>query len=759
MSEAPENKKQEDINTTSTEQEEVNPKVEDQPSDTTDDEASPDAASSHETTPQPAESQEQKTVTEEVNEGAENADDEVSPDAASSHETAPQPAESQEQETVSEEVNEEPENADDEISSDAATSHETAPQPAESQEQETVSEEVNEGTENAEIAEQHQDVVSDVKEEHPQHHADHEDAKQGDDNEEHEDENHVDYSSMGREELVHAIEQQLKNDNIKQADRQAHELKPYFDEIEEHEKAEALKKFVASGGEEDDFDYKQDTLTERFYQAFRLIKERKSNYYEKLSQNLNKNYEDKLNVLNRIRDFVDSEETQVSFNKLKELQQEWRSIGPVPHQHNRNLWANYNALINRFYDNRSIYFELKELDRKKNLEAKLELCEKAEALVEEKDIKKALKELDELHEEYKHLGPVPKEDQEPLWQRFKTASDKVHDRRRAFVDQFKEELNENLKKKLELCEEVQAFITFQSESIREWNQKTKEIQDVQKRWEAVGAMPREKAKDVNKKFWSAFKQFFSHKGEFFKQLDAQRDENLKKKEALVEQAVQLKESDDWQKTANELKRLQREWKEIGPVPEKQREVIYQKFKKACDTFFERKRESNKEQESAYHQNLEAKENICEQIETLAKEGSSDSEKLYELSEAFASIGFVPRNAIKKISQRYEKALEAFMKNAKGLDGQQKDDLKLELEVTSIKGTPRAERKLDHKQSSLRKKISRMEEDISLWKNNISFFAHSKQADKLKQEYEQKIIEASAELEHLKAQLDMIENMR
>ncbi len=564
---------------------------------------------------------------------------------------------------------------------------------------------------------------------------------------------------MGREELVHAIEQQLKNDNIKQADRQAHELKPYFDEIEEHEKAEALKKFVASGGEEDDFDYKQDTLTERFYQAFRLIKERKSNYYEKLSQNLNKNYEDKLNVLNRIRDFVDSEETQVSFNKLKELQQEWRSIGPVPHQHNRNLWANYNALINRFYDNRSIYFELKELDRKKNLEAKLELCEKAEALVEEKDIKKALKELDELHEEYKHLGPVPKEDQEPLWQRFKTASDKVHDRRRAFVDQFKEELNENLKKKLELCEEVQAFITFQSESIREWNQKTKEIQDVQKRWEAVGAMPREKAKDVNKKFWSAFKQFFSHKGEFFKQLDAQRDENLKKKEALVEQAVQLKESDDWQKTANELKRLQREWKEIGPVPEKQREVIYQKFKKACDTFFERKRESNKEQESAYHQNLEAKENICEQIETLAKEGSSDSEKLYELSEAFASIGFVPRNAIKKISQRYEKALEAFMKNAKGLDGQQKDDLKLELEVTSIKGTPRAERKLDHKQSSLRKKISRMEEDISLWKNNISFFAHSKQADKLKQEYEQKIIEASAELEHLKAQLDMIENMR
>ena len=582
-------------------------------------------------------------------------------------------------------------------------------------------------------------------------------SESGDDDEEHEEQ--VDYSNFSKEELTKAIEEQLKSDHIKKADQLANEMKAHFDELESAERQAALEKFVAEGGSQDDFDYKSDELSDRFYQAYKVIKERKANFYSKLNQDLNQNYESKLDILNRIREFVDSEETQVSINKLKELQNEWRSIGRVPPQHNRNLWANYHALINRFYDNRSIYFELKELDRKKNMEAKLELCDKAEALSEEEDLKKALQELDELHEEYKHIGPVPKEAQESLWLRFKTASDRIHDRRREHVEQFKEELNENLEKKLKLCDEVAQFVDFHTDSIREWNQKTKEIQDVQKRWEAVGPMPREKAKNVNKKFWSAFKQFFAHKGEFFKKLDAQREENLQKKQQLLERAEQLKDSTDWQKTANELKRLQREWKEIGPVPEKQRNEVYKKFKTACDNFFERKRESNKEQETEYQKNLEAKEAICEQIEKLASEGSGETEKLQELSEEFAKIGFVPRNAIKKISQRYEKALDTFMNQSKELDEQQKEDLKLEMEVTTLKGSPRADRKLNHKESSLRKKISRLEEDISLWKNNIGFFAHSKQADKLKEEYERKIEEAAAELERLKSQLDMIENMR
>ncbi|MDF9796078.1 hypothetical protein OKW21_001341 [Catalinimonas alkaloidigena] len=730
MSEGSENKKQEEVNITTTEQaEDANNKEE---------------TSSSSTEGENKDSQ-AEALSEEDSKTESLADDTSASAAPKSKTNESEEAESQKAE-----------------SSEERTSNGSQAEAVEQKQEQTTSESVQEKSPGGE-KETAEEVKADTTTDEP------EDASDVDKGEEHdihhpkeEEDDHdeeIDYGSLSREELVKAINEQLKNENVKKADAHAQEMKSAFDELEAEIKENALKKYLNDGGEKDGFEYKSDELSEQFYQSFRFIKEKKASYYAKLGQDRNKNYEAKQDILNRLREFIDSEETQVSINKLKELQNEWRSIGPVPPQHNKTLWANYNALIHRFYDNRSIYFELKELDRRKNMEAKLALCEKAEMLVDDTDIKKVLRELDELHEEYKHIGPVPKEDQEALWQRFKSASDKIHERRREYVDQFKEELNKNLEQKLRLCDEVAGFTTFDSESIREWNQKTKEIQALQKRWDAIGPMPREKAKEVNKKFWSNFKQFFSNKGNFFKKLDAQREVNLEKKEQLVEKAESLKESTDWQKTANELKRLQREWKDIGPVPEKVRNEVYQRFKSACDTFFERKRENNQELESSYENNLEAKEAICTEIENIAKEGSSDTDKLQELSEEFAEIGFVPRNAIKRINQRFEKAVESFMKSIKGLDAQQKEDLKLELEVTTIKGTPRAERKLDHKESSLRKKISKLEEDISLWKNNISFFANSKQADKLKKEYEQKIEDAVAELEHLKSQLDIIENMR
>jgi hypothetical protein len=568
----------------------------------------------------------------------------------------------------------------------------------------------------------------------------------------------VDYSHFSKGELIHEIEKYAREDDVKKADRVANALKPHFDEIQDTERQEALQKFKETGGDEADFDYK-DEAGEQFYQAYRRIKERKSHYFQKQETDRNQNLKAKEELLNRLRELVDSEETQISIDRLKDLQKAWRNIGPVPPQHNRSLWANYNALIDRFYDKRSIYFELKELDRRKNMEAKLHLCERAEALDKETDLRKALRELDELHEEYKHIGPVPKEEQEALWQRFKAASDKIHDKRREHVEHLKVELEQNMQAKLKLVDDIKRFTEFNSDSIREWNQKTREIQEIQKKWESIGSMPREHARDVNKQFWSQFKQFFANKGEFFKKLDEQREENLKKKEELVSQAEALKDSNDWQQTANKLKKLQKDWKEIGPVPEKQREPVFQRFKAACDAFFERKREANKEVEAAYQKNLEAKEAICEQIENMARAGENDAEKIHKLSEEYANIGFVPRNAIKKIARRYEQALDAYMEAAADLGEQEKEDMKLEMEVTALKGSPRSERKLDHRESSLRRKISRLEEDISLWKNNISFFANSRQADKLKAEYEQKIEEAGAELAHLKSQLDMIENLR
>ncbi len=616
-------------------------------------------------------------------------------------------------------------------------------------------------------AEQLREVSDDVKEETKEMQATISEATAeqfhevsgGDDREQAEEELHTtDYSQYSESELVKLIKELAGSNDIRQADKTAQELKPHMDELEEQRRKEALQNFIADGSEEDDFEYRSAEQAEAFYAAFRQIRERRHQYHNNLNQERNKNLETKQQILDGLRELVDSEETQVSINKLKEFQKEWRTVGQVPAQQARNLWANYNALLNRFYDNRSIYFELKELDRRKNLEAKQELCQKAEALAENNDLRDAVRQLDELHEEYKHIGPVPQDDQEPLWQRFKSASDVIHDRRREHAEVFKKELQQNMDAKLTLSQEVETYASFTSDSIKEWNQKTKELQAIQKKWEAVGSMSREKAKEVNKKFWSGFKQFFNNKGAFFKRLDASREDNLQQKEALIERAEALKDSDDWQQASNTLKNLQQEWKDVGPVPERQREAVYQRFKAACDHFFERRRNKNKESDSEYEKNLVAKQDICTQIEALASAGSKDTDQLKELSEKYSDIGFVPKNAIKSISQRFDKAVSHFVEKA-DVDEQQQHELKVETELISMKNSPGADRKMYNKENQLRKRIGRLEDDVALWKNNITFFASSKQADKLKADFEQRIEDATNELSDLKAQLNVVQNMR
>ena len=339
--------------------------------------------------------------------------------------------------------------------------------------------------------------------------------------------------SSSKEELVKSAEKLINHENPRKADGMLRQIRHFYDEIYETERKEALEKFRNEGGTEDDFDYRGDDLDERIRVASQAIRERKDKFTSDLEKNKEQNLAAKNEVLEKLRKLVDSEETNTSIGALKEIQNEWRAIGPVPGQYVKSLWANYSALIDRFYDQRSIYFELKELDRKKNLEAKLELCERAEKLEQYENLKDAIKELNELHEEFKHIGPVPREEQEAVWKRFKSASDRVYERRKEFVENLKEHLQENLEAKNKLGEEVQEFVTFDSDKISEWNARTKEILALQKKWETIGGLPREKAKATNKKFWSAFKKFFNNKSAFFKRLEGQRDENLKLKEKLL----------------------------------------------------------------------------------------------------------------------------------------------------------------------------------------------------------------------------------
>lgn len=579
------------------------------------------------------------------------------------------------------------------------------------------------------------------------------------DSDEHDEEDQQeDYSNYNKKQLVGVLATLTKEDNINKIERVLKEVKPHYDELRDAERAKALEKFIADGGDESDFAYKSDELDIKFDADYGLLKERRSKHFANIEKQKDDNLTAKNQLLEQLRKLVDDEETTASLDALKKIQSEWKKIGQIPSGQVKTLWANYNALLDRFYDNRSIYFELKELDRKKNLEAKLELCERAEKLQEETNLKNAIKELNELHEEFRHIGPVPQEDQEALWQRFKAASDTLYDRRREFIDKLKGELHENMIAKKVLGDEVQAFLTFDSDRINEWNEKTKEILALQKKWEAIGGLPKDKAKSINKHFWGGFKGFFANKNTFFKKLEGQRDENLKKKEALVQEAEALKDSQDWDKTAEALKKLQTEWRAIGPVPEKFRNSIFAQFKKACDHFFEQKRAKNKEVNKEFEENLAKKTAICEAIEKLAEEKSSDVDKLEVLFDEYQAIGFVPRNAIKPIQNRFNEAVNKFLEEAADLNEEEKHNIKLTIKFSKLKNSPNANRKLHQKEGEIRKHINNLENDIVLWKNNLEFFANSKTADKLKEDFDIKIKKAKAELEELKEQLHVIRNI-
>lgn len=566
-----------------------------------------------------------------------------------------------------------------------------------------------------------------------------------------------DFTKYTKPQFIELVKKLSKHSDPLYAERYLKQLDPFFEEIRKSEIKKAKSAYKKENGSEEGFSFNADELINRFDANSRLINDRKYAFVKEREAKRQINLKKAEETLERLRDFVDSEESSASFNKIKEIQSEWKSIGDVPGQHSKTLWANYNALINRFYDQRSIYFELKELDRKKNYESKVKICERAEALEDFENLKDAINTLNDLHHEYKHLGPVPRELQEDLWVRFKAASDKVYKKRKEFVTVLKVVLHENLNKKEELVESIKLFVDFDSDRIKAWNAKTKEILELQKKWELIGGLPREKSKEINKGFWSNFKMFFHNKGNFFKKLDEERKGNYDTKLVLVEKAELLKNNTDWFKTANEFKTLQQDWKAIGPVPEKVRNEVYEKFKTACDFFFNNKRSNSKDEEKSYKENLKLKKEIIDQIRDWTSEADNNIEEFKAKAKEFSSLGFVPRKDINSIKEKYSESMDAFI-SALSTTEDDKNTLRMEIEIGNILGSKYSERALYGKEQNLRRQIQQLENDVSLWKNNLEFFANSKNADNLRKDVNLKIDKAESKVVTLKGQLKILRSV-
>jgi len=565
----------------------------------------------------------------------------------------------------------------------------------------------------------------------------------------------LDLSGRSKAQLLDLVKEKINSPNALKSDKIIQEIKNSFDELFHKEREEALQQFLGEGGISDDFEFRSSPIDKEFNALVNDFKKQVYALRKEAEKQKEKNLVAKTELLNRLRELVDGEETTLSMAAVKAIQDSWKSIGPVPLSQSRNLWASFNALMDRFYDNRSIYFELKELDRKKNLESKLELCEKAESLVQLEDLKDAIQQLNELHEEFKHLGPVPREEQEQVWQRFKSASDAIYDRRKEFFEGQKDVIKKNLEEKEALIQILTPFGEFKADRIKDWNSKTKEILELQKAWEKVGPLPKESSKEINKAFWSLFKQFFHNKNLFFKELDDIRATNQKKAEELIAKAQELQENTNWQTTANQFVKLQQDWKKLGPTPEKQRDALYKKFKEACDTFFENRRKSSKESNTEFELNLTKKLAIIDQIHTLKSvDAGLDENQLSDLVNEFNALGFVPRKNIKEVQAKFKEAVDACL-DALGEKGANKEDFLFRLNLNRLHSDPNSVKTLNKKEHGIRKQITDLENSITLWRNNLDFFAASKTADKLREQFDVKIQKAEEEIDKLKKKLTIL----
>ena len=485
-------------------------------------------------------------------------------------------------------------------------------------------------------------------------------------------------------------------------------------------------------------------------------KEKTENESESHEVNPAKQLKKKKEIIRVLRELVNGVENKDTFNNVKDLQNAWKDIGNLNNSKDKSLWTTYNALLDRFYDNRSIYFELKDLDRKKNLELKNAICEKAEKLVNNSNIMRAVSSLNELHAEFKHIGPVDRDKQEDIWNRLKNASDEVYKKKKDFISNIKESLNENLEKKSKLLDEINKIKNFKSDKFKEWNNKTKEVLSLKDKWNSIGGVPKSSTRNISKEFWNSFKEFFSNKSKFFKKIDDSFKANLDLKKALVDKVNELKSSDDWENTSKEIQSLQQEWKKIGKVPMKEKDSIFKEFKDACDFFYERMRVEDKDTIKMYEDNLEKKLNTCEAIEKLLDNKEFDQDEFFKLQVKFLEIGHVPKDKVETVKEKFKKTIDVVVEKSSSL--MNKDDFdkfKFIIELNSLAKNPYSKNKIIKKKSDLIKKINAIQSEIKNLKNNIYYLKESVAAENLKKEYMEKINNSDKEIESLKLQLNLI----
>lgn len=571
----------------------------------------------------------------------------------------------------------------------------------------------------------------------------------------------TDYSEFTKEDFVKRAEELIDLPNIREAYDIFKKIRMLFDEAVKADRAVQIREWADAGHEVRDFKPPYDELKEKFYKVYTRFLEKRAEEKRLAEEEKQKNYRAKKAIIERLKELASEDETENVFREVLDLQKKWRQIRTVPREFMQELWESYRLYLDMFYDNHAINNELKEKDRQKNLEFKIELIKKVDALHEETSIKKAHILLNKYHEEFKNTGPVPGKDvADEIWKRFKEASDHVLAEKRQQMELLRAKRNENLELKKVLCEKAEQLCELPLSTPRAWKEKGDEISALFNEWKTVGPVPESANDQIWKRFKDAQNLFSKKRREYFSKLNNEKESNLERKIALCEEAESHADSTRFDISSKKLIALQEKWKSIGPVPEAQREAIWNRFRTACDAFFKRREAYFKEKNAGEKENLAVKERIISDVLKLSEKDSPDGvfDQLRALQQEWIATGFVPIKIKNDLQQKYSKAVDTVYKKFKqSADDNKTGRLKEHFEMLST--APGGEEKLRHEERILSDKIRSLREEVETLKNNIEFFARSKNADALRSQFDKKIDSAQQQIEKLQGELKLLRTFK
>lgn len=565
---------------------------------------------------------------------------------------------------------------------------------------------------------------------------------------------HKAYAS--KQEVLERIKEIARNEDKPDKDEVEH-LKSSFYRFHIAEREKRQKDYLEAGGDPEKYQVLPDDDEETFKAEMQIIKEKRAKAFQEQEAEKQANLQRKLDIIEKIKAMATSpEEANKNYNEFKELQKEFKEIKSVPPEKANEVWRNYQLYVEQFYDLLNLNREAREYDFKKNLEAKTKLCEEAEALDKEPDVVSAFHQLQELHAQYREIGPVAKDLREQIWARFKAASTVINKKHQQHFEELRAKEEENLAKKTELCEKVEALAKEENKGIGDWEKHSKAIIALQQEWKTIGFAPQKMNVKIFERFRAACDDFFSRKSEFFKQLKQQFAANAEKKRELIKKAQEMTDSTDWKATGDKFVALQKEWKTIGAVPKKLGDQLWNEFLTACNHFFDARNAAHAGTRTEEKANLQKKRDIIAQLKELAEKGVEDAQdKVQELVDAYNAVGHVPFKEKDKIFKEYHDVLDKIYSDLHvSVARRRLDNFKQNLRNVAKRG----EDAVDNERGRLARRYEQLKQEIATYENNLGFLnISSKKGNSLVDEMNRKVQRLKDDAELVRQKIKAIDS--